>query len=58
MPVENVHSEGGTKLLTVSWAEFSVATFLIILRVFTRLAVVKDGGFWPLMWALAAWVSI
>ena len=58
MNVQEPSHRDGIELLSISWTEFSIATVLILLRIYTRLQIVEEKGTWALVWVLAAWVGI
>ncbi|KAI9725332.1 MAG: hypothetical protein M1828_003348 [Chrysothrix sp. TS-e1954] len=47
----------GALVLGLTWAEFTIATFLMCLRIYTRLRITSDAG-WALFWSLLTWVSL
>ena len=49
--------EKGSRLLIVSWVEFSVATLLLLLRFYVQFFVKEFMSKWILFWAGGAWVG-
>jgi hypothetical protein len=46
----------GPGIVGVSWSLFSVATLLLVLRIYTHFRVLKNKGGWALILACVAWV--
>ncbi|KAI9722447.1 MAG: hypothetical protein M1828_004814 [Chrysothrix sp. TS-e1954] len=51
----SVYGGRGPLVLAVTWIEFSLATVLLGLRIYTRVRLVKYAG-WALIWACVAWL--
>lgn len=45
----------GPTIMAIAWAEFALATILILMRVLTRYVTQRPGG-WALSWTAISWV--
>ncbi|KAL9081055.1 MAG: hypothetical protein Q9159_007446 [Coniocarpon cinnabarinum] len=43
MTATDLYADRGQQLLALSWVEFSIATVLIIMRIFAKVKIVKEG---------------
>lgn len=46
----------GPAIVGVVWPLLCIATILVVLRIYTYSAIVKNRGGWSLIWACVAWV--